>query len=154
MKQKGFTLLEILLVVAMIAILAGIVIIAINPTKQLADTRNAQRRSDVATILNAVYQYSIDHKGALPVGSASSSSIDTYSKEICASTIPAVCASNSLVDLSALYYSDQKYLVNIPIDPSMNSVQGTGYYIWKSNNNRITVKANNAEQDAVIQVSR
>lgn len=67
MKQKGFTLIEILLVVGAIAILAGIVILAINPTKQLADTRDAQRRSDIRTILDALYQYSIDNKGNFPV---------------------------------------------------------------------------------------
>ena len=61
--KKAFTLLEILLVVAAIAILASIVILAINPSKQLADTRNSQRRIDVNTILNAVYQYAIDKNG-------------------------------------------------------------------------------------------
>ena len=66
--KKGFTLLEILLVVAAIAILAGIVIVAINPGKQLASVRNTARRSDVNTILNAIYQYSLDHSGLFPSG--------------------------------------------------------------------------------------
>lgn len=66
--QNGFTLLEILLVVGAIAILAGIVILALNPAKQLADTRNSERYSDIRTILDAVHEYSIDHDGNLPSG--------------------------------------------------------------------------------------
>ena len=67
-KNSGFTLLEILLVVAAIAILAGIVVVAINPGKQLAAVRNTARRSDVNTILNSIYQYSLDHGGVFPGG--------------------------------------------------------------------------------------
>lgn len=64
--NSGFTLLEILLVVAAIAILAGIVIVAINPGKQLGATRNAARQSDVSSILNAVFQYSLDNDQLFP----------------------------------------------------------------------------------------
>ncbi|MFH1188652.1 MAG: LamG-like jellyroll fold domain-containing protein [bacterium] len=69
--QKGFTLLEVLLVVAALGILAATVILAINPGKQLSQTRDAQRWSDVNTILNATYQYAIDHSGSLPSGMTS-----------------------------------------------------------------------------------
>jgi type IV pilus assembly protein PilA len=89
-QQKGFTLLEVLLVVAIIAILAGIVIIAINPGKNLGDTRNSQRSADVSTILNGTYQYSLDNSGTLPSG------ITTTATEICA-TGAASCT--GLVDL-------------------------------------------------------
>ena len=53
-KKSGFTLLEILLVVGIIAILAGIVIVAINPAKQLATVRNTERKSDIKQINNAL----------------------------------------------------------------------------------------------------
>ncbi|MFH1188720.1 MAG: LamG domain-containing protein, partial [bacterium] len=66
--KKGFTLLEVLLVVGAIAIISSIVIIAINPSKQLAEARNAQRETDVKAILDALYQYSIDNHGQFPSG--------------------------------------------------------------------------------------
>ena len=42
-KKKGFTLIEILVVIGIMAVLATIVIIAINPAKQFAQARNADR---------------------------------------------------------------------------------------------------------------
>ncbi len=142
-RKKGFTLLEILLVIAIIAILAAIVIIAINPSKQLGDSRNAQRRSDVNTILNAVYQYSIDNNGQMP------GTITATPTDICR-TGAADCT--GLIDLAAVT-TNEKYLVAIPNDPS-STAPSSGYQISSTANGRITVSAPLAEQGAVISATR
>lgn len=67
-KNSGFTLIEILVVIGIIAILAGIVLVAINPSRQFAQANNTQRTSNVTTILNAIGQYIADNKGAVPAG--------------------------------------------------------------------------------------
>lgn len=152
MKNKqGFTLLEILLVVAAIAILAGIVIVAINPGKQLGDTRNAQRRSDVNTILNAVYQYSIDNNGVIP-GMGYLSGAPT---EICAAgTATTTCTTAGLVPLNALVWSE-KYLVGLPSDPSGGcNTDGICYQISTTTNDRVIITAPGAEQGATIEVKK
>jgi len=144
MNKKGFTLLEILLVVAIIAILAGIVILAINPRKQLADANNTRRWADVNTILNAVYQYSIDNKGT------TLSAIPVVSGEICKKDVDCT----GFINLSTLL-TDEKYLVDIPVDPSVTSGgSGTGYNIVKSTNGRITITAPLAQNSVIISVSK
>ncbi len=149
--QNGFTLLEILLVVAAIAILAGIVILAINPNKQLGDTRNSERSSEINTILNGVYQYSLDNNGTLPSG------ITTTETEICKTgVLAATCTTDTLVNLSDLT-TNEKYLTAIPVDPQCPTAcatNGAGYTILKTANNRLTVKAPDAELGASLSVTR
>ncbi len=150
---KGFTLLEILLVVAALATLAGIVILAINPAKQLGETRNAQRRVDANTILNAVYQYAIDNSGSLPGPGSIATSADcagVAAHEIC-KTDAVSCT--GLVDLDDLT-ANETYLVALPSDPTGSSTNGTGYHIAKSANSRVTLCAPSAEQGASISVTR
>lgn len=146
---KGFTLLEVLLVVAAIAILAGIVIIAINPNKQLGDTRNAQRRVDVNTILNAVYQYSLDTNGTLPAAVNTNATCNAVGNQVCKSG--GSCA--GITDLSVLT-TNEKYVMALPNDPTGSSANGTGYFIAKSANGRVTVCAPSAENSATISIGR
>lgn len=63
-RRRAFTLIELLLVIGIIAILASIVVVAINPGSKLATSRDAVRRSDMSSIINAIQQYAVDHSGA------------------------------------------------------------------------------------------
>ena len=142
-KNRGFTLIEILLVIAILAILAGIVIVAVNPFKQLADARNAQRRADATTILNGVYQYTVDNSGTLPA------TITTTPTAVC--TTGGTCT--GLIDLAVLSNAE-KYLTSLPKDPSSATANSTGYNISKSANGRVTVVAPSAENGVTISVTR
>jgi prepilin-type N-terminal cleavage/methylation domain-containing protein len=153
--KKGFTLLEILLVVAAIAILAGIVIVAINPNKQLGETRNAQRRSDVNSILNAVYQYTIDNNGTLPSGLDStytSAQVLGTDGSGCDSTCTTTTTVAACVDLTSNLVSD--YIVGIPTDPSTGTAANTEYYIERLSSGRVTVGSCDTEQSATIVITR
>lgn len=54
-ERKGFTLIEILIVVAIIAILASVVLVGIGPTQKSA--RDARRISDLRQVQNAAELY-------------------------------------------------------------------------------------------------
>lgn len=144
----GFTLIEILLVIALIAILASIVIVAINPGKQLEKARDAQRQSDVLAIMNAVYQYATDNGGTFP-GNLSSAEY-----EICR-TGEEDCT--DLYDFSDLT-DDQLYLVSIPLDPLCDTPNGdcadngVGYYISKTASGRVEITGNG--EGVVIDIVR
>ena len=148
--HPGFTLLEMLLVVAAIGVLAGIVIVALNPSKQLGDTNNAKRRADINTVLNAVYQFSIDNNGNLPGGIPITPCGTFSTNEIC--NTDAVSCDN-LVNLSELTL-EEKYLVAIPKDPTGATINGSGYHISQSAYDRITTCAPHAEQEEEIEASR
>jgi prepilin-type N-terminal cleavage/methylation domain-containing protein len=147
--RKGFTLLEILLVVAAISILAGIVIVALNPGKQLAESRDAERRAHVNTLLNGIYQYSIDNEGNFPDGLKEETQVvgSCDQAECDGTTMDCVDLSGDLTPL---------YLVNIPADPRYeDDVTGDKqYYVEKDADDRITVGACQPEEVDTISVTR
>ncbi|HWT55729.1 MAG TPA: type II secretion system protein [Candidatus Microsaccharimonas sp.] len=154
-QQRGFTLIELLVVIGILAILLAITLIAINPNKHFQDTRNAKRSSDVAAILDSIYEYQSANSGTLPPsvqGSIpSSTSISSTAINLC-DVVPT-------------------YLADLPTDPDTtltgSFVNGgptpcngsttsydTGYEISKTASGRFTVTAPSAEGGASISVTR
>jgi len=65
--KKGFTLVELLIVIAILGTLAVVVLIALNPVQQLARTRDSGRISTVSQLGHAVEAFATVNNGIYPV---------------------------------------------------------------------------------------
>ena len=145
-KRKGFTLIEILVVIGIIAILAAIVIIAINPAKQFAQARNTQRQAGVNTILNAIGQRLADNKGqflatttcnALPINTPESPIHDAGTTMV-----------SGIINLSCLAPT---YVAALPTDPDSTIVApDIGYTVSVNGTGRVTVCAPKSSGESAI----
>jgi prepilin-type N-terminal cleavage/methylation domain-containing protein len=142
LRTRGFTLVELLVVIAIIGVLASVILVSLSGVRM--QERNTQRSTDVATILNAIYQYAIDNNNQVP------STITTATTSICRT---GATSCTGLIDLSVLTNS-QKYLVSMPADPLSTSTTSTGYTILKNANGRVTVSAPSAEASSSVSVTR
>lgn len=152
-ERQGFTLTELLLAIAIIGVLAAVVITAINPAKQLGDARNAQRRSDVEAILNAIWQYALDSGGSLPCQTGTGPCIDTTVRMLGIATAgcdntsicpDATVGTSACLDLAGALAP--KYIFAIPQDPQANADM-TRYVVQEAPGNRVRVTACDLENE-------
>lgn len=138
--NKGFTLIEILISIGLLAALAAIVLVAVNPARQFAQMRNTQRASDINGILNAIGQRSVENKGqfncpgvTIPTDTAVTSTAGSN-----------IASGGGNLDLRSCLVPT--YISELPVDPtggaSWNGTSyNTGYRIFQDLNGRITVFA-------------
>jgi prepilin-type N-terminal cleavage/methylation domain-containing protein len=70
--KKGFTLLELLIVIGILAILSTTIVIVINPAQLLKKARDSQRISDLNTMKTAIAYY-VTEAATPNIGNATSS---------------------------------------------------------------------------------
>lgn len=152
--SKGFTLVEMLMVVAIISVLAITVFSAINPSKRIKNAKDDRRLVDIDSLLTAIHSYTIDNKGSLPSGLSSGmvekqlgtgSSGCNISSGGCS-----VAGSSDCVDLSS---SLVDYVRFVPQDPDGTAVL-TKYSVVITSNGMVTVKACGAEGGTNLWISR
>jgi prepilin-type N-terminal cleavage/methylation domain-containing protein len=146
--QQGFTLLELLIVMALIAILVGIVFAALNPGRQFANGRNTTRLAHLNTIMNAVSSNMAENNGTFTCAAGALPA---------AATDMANGAGN--YDIAPCIVTE--YISAMPYDPSGSGAHWTteldydsGYDISQDADGRVTLAAPSAEIGATISMTR
>ena len=59
--KSGFTLIELVVVIAVLAILFGIMLVIVNPEQQFKKARDAKRLSNLNVLAEAIQEYHLDN---------------------------------------------------------------------------------------------
>ena len=150
MKQRqGFTLIEILIVIGLLAVLAGVLIVALNPARQFSQARNAQRWNNVDTIISSIIANTTDNKGTF---TCAAGAIPTTSTDMAVGT--------GNYDIGPCLVPT--FAASLPNDPSATGAHWTsptdydsGYSVSRdATSGRITVTAPAAELGVTISMTR
>lgn len=138
--EVGFTLIEVLVVMGIIALLSTIVLVAINPSRQFAQSRDTQRTSNVTALLNAIGQRAVDNRGIFETGCAAG--------QIPATTTPIKYGTGGFDIYPCIVPT---YMALLPVDPKDGSFTNatsydSGYTVVRDTvTGRITVSAPSTE---------
>ena len=120
-KQKGFTLVEMLVVIAIIAILAGAVLLAINPAATMQKSRDTTRMNDLDSLRNAITLALTENEIMFPDTGASGNSSGGASTQSADGTNGYITYDIPTGKTGGL----AKYIPALPLDPT-----NTGDFIY------------------------
>lgn len=133
--SRGFTLIELLIVIAIVVILSAVVLIAVNPGRQLALARNGERWAEVNALVSAFTQYQVDDD---------------------ATRIPTACEFLTPTSTSCGAVLAPGYIAAIPTEP-IGGPGTCGYTVTVSSTTppyRVTIAAGCPELEVTISATR
>jgi len=137
---KGFSLIEILVAIALIVILGAITIVAIDPAKLMAKARNATRADATSQLISAVNQY-LAEPGHTMAG------LGTMPD--CNAVLPPTSVHIG-TDTGLLNLTGKTDLSKIPTDPIGGTLLDTGYTICQNSPTKVKIAAPGAELSETI----
>jgi len=127
-KKEGFTLVELLVVIAILAVLAVAVVVILNPGELIRQARDSTRISDLAALNSAIALYLSDV--ATPsIGSSAycTSGASTKGTATCTAATSTVVTGTGWVTIDLTDISSGSPLAKLPLDPNNGSTNcGTG----------------------------
>lgn len=142
MNRRAFTLLELVIVLGILALLFSMIFVALNPSRKIAESRNARRRVDIEALANAIILHKED-EGLFPSGiDDQARMIVTASSSSCSVPCPPAGSIAGCIDLSNALTHE---LAKIPEDPKATD-ERTLYYV-RYKDKQLEVGACNAEPE-------
>lgn len=168
--KRAFTLIELLIVIAIISIIASVVFVALDPLTRFRDSRDAKRWADINSLLSAIKIDQVDNGGnylpavtgmtpgevymivdgvpGSPNCNAGNANCDT---DVTTETVPG----DHCVNMAELV--TQGYLGSIPISPKGDftwTSSLSGYTIERNINGILTIRACESENTSEIKSAR
>ncbi|MDQ5938722.1 MAG: Prepilin-type N-terminal cleavage/methylation protein [Patescibacteria group bacterium] len=131
----GFTLIQMVVTVAVLAIIVGTIMYNEDPEKRIGQGRDAQRIVELDAITSAIANYQLEYH-TLPSDLAIAS-LGIGEKRVLCSTAASLSCDGQVADCVVVDDPNflGKHLPVLPVDPGKTATTDTGYYITRADNN-------------------
>ena len=147
--KKGFTLIELVIVIGILAILATVVVLVLNPAQLLAQARDSQRMSDLGSVKSAIALYLSTYTSpTLGTQQRATDSTTCWFGTACAGA--ATCTLNAVTTVAGAGWvgidltgtTGGSPLSALPLDPSYPNTTYQYTYVGDNTNKTFELNAN------------